>query len=60
MNNTVAFTRPSAGTASHAAAVTLNAGTGRTWALPATRTGLAMAVKPTNPRPLSPPEWLSP
>ena len=59
MNITATVTLPSAGTASHTAAVT-HAETGRTWASPATRSGLAMTAKRTNPRPLSPPEWLSP
>lgn len=59
MNITTTLTLPFAGTASHAAAVA-HAETDRTWAPLATRSSLAMSAKRTNPRPLSPPEWLSP
>ncbi len=60
MNITAHITLPLAGTTSLAAAVAPNAKTARTWAHPAARVDFPMTAKPTNPRPLSPPEWLSP
>lgn len=60
MNITATVTVPPAGTPSLAAAVAPNAKTARTWAHPAIRVDFPMTAKPTNPRPLSPPEWLSP
>jgi hypothetical protein len=59
VNSTETVNLPSAAT-SRGSFLASDAETRGTWANPAARIGLGMAAKPTNPRSLSPLEWLSP